>query len=264
MESYYNVSYTVISLIFIVSFVGYVGAALGNNIIHFHLGQRGIAFLGPISRMVGYILICLHLPFPALPPFMLFAGFANGIEDSAWNAWIGNMESANELLGFLHGAYGLGGTLGPLISTAMVAKADLPWWYFFYLMIGMTALEIGFATTAFWGATPAEYRKSHTGAADGVRTTTRTVLRNPIPWLVAMFLFGYVGAEVSLGGWITTFMLKVRHAEAFDAGLTVTFFWLGLTVGRIILGFVTGRIGEKLAITIYLLISIGLQLMYCE
>ena len=35
---------------------------------------------------------------------MLLTGFGNGIEDSAWNAWIGNMHRANELLGLLHGA----------------------------------------------------------------------------------------------------------------------------------------------------------------
>ncbi len=58
---------------------------------------------------------------------MLFPGFGNGIEDSAWNAWIGNMESANELLGFLHGAYGLGATIGPLIATAMVTRGGPQW-----------------------------------------------------------------------------------------------------------------------------------------
>lgn len=57
-------------------------------------------------------------------------------------------------------------------------------------------------------------------------------------------------------------MLAVRNAEPFIAGLSVTFFWLGLTIGRVTLGFVTGRIGEKLAITVYLLLSIALQLVY--
>lgn len=77
-----------------------------------------------------------------------------------------------------------------------------------------------------------------------------------------MFLLGYVGVEVSLGGWLVTFMLRVRNAEAFLAGLTVTFFWLGITVGRVVLGFVTGRIGEKLAIAIYLLLSMALELLF--
>lgn len=57
-------------------------------------------------------------------------------------------------------------------------------------------------------------------------------------------------------------MLRVRQAEPFFAGLAVTFFWLGLTIGRVTLGFITGRIGEKLAIVVYLFLSIGLQLLY--
>jgi fucose permease len=272
IETYYNISYTVISLVFLAPFVGYLIAALSNNLIHHHLGQRGVAILGPIFRLIGYIPLACHPPYPALPVVMLFPGFGNGLEDSAWNAWIGNMHSANELLGILHGAYGLGATIGPLIATAMVTKSNLQWYTFYYMMIGLAALEFSLAVPAFWKATGAVHRAQQGLAAGGEeaeegdeghkRTTTRTTLQNPITWLVALFLLGYVGAEVSLGGWIVTFMLKVRHAEAFTAGLTVTFFWLGLTLGRVVLGFVTGRVGEKLAITIYLLLSIALQLLY--
>jgi fucose permease len=71
-----------------------------------------------------------------------------------------------------------------------------------------------------------------------------------VTWLCAFFLLGYVGVEVALGGWIVTFMIRVRHAAPFASGMTATGFWLGLTVGRVILGFVTPRIGEKLAICV--------------
>ncbi|RKU44784.1 hypothetical protein DL546_007130 [Coniochaeta pulveracea] len=273
IEPYYDISYTVLSLVFLAPFVGYLVAALSNNLIHHHLGQRGVAILGPIFRLIGYIPLACHPPYPALPVVMLFPGFGNGLEDSAWNAWIGNMHSANELLGFLHGAYGLGATIGPLIATAMVTKSNLQWYAFYYVMIALSVVEFALAVPAFWKATGAVHRAQQGLAAGGgeeagdgeevhKRTTTRTTLKNPITWLVALFLLGYVGAEVSLGGWIVTFMLKVRHAEAFAAGLTVTFFWLGLTLGRVVLGFVTGRVGEKLAITIYLLLSVALQLLY--
>ncbi|KAK6064816.1 major facilitator superfamily transporter [Seiridium cupressi] len=261
IETYYDISYTLVSLLFLSSFVGYFVAAMSNNLVHHHLGQRGVAVIAPLSRLIGYIPMCLHPPFAALPPIMMFPGLGNGIEDSAWNAWIGNMENANELLGFLHGSYGLGATISPLIATAMVTKG-LAWYQFYYVMIAAAALESVLATTVFWGATGAVYRATHADATGGARTTTRTVVKSPIVWLVAFFFLGYVGAEVSLGGWIVTFMLVVRGAEAFPAGLTVTFFWLGLTVGRVVLGFITGRIGEKLSITIYLLLSIALQLMY--
>jgi fucose permease len=59
-----------------------------------------------------------------------------------------------------------------------------------------------------------------------------------------------------------TFMLRVRNGENFASGITVTGFWLGLTVGRVILGFVTGQIGEKLAVAIYLLTSMALELLF--
>ena len=42
----------------------------------------------------------------------------------------------------------------------------------------------------------------------------------------------------------------------------MTGFWLGLTIGRVILGFVTGRVGEKLAIIVYLILSIGFELCF--
>ncbi|KAL2185323.1 MFS general substrate transporter [Thermothelomyces heterothallicus CBS 203.75] len=235
--------------------------------------------MGPVSRLIGIVPFVSHPPYPALPVILLFTGFGNGIEDSAWNAWVGNMDRANELLGVLHGGYGLGGTIGPLIATAMVTKGGLPWYYFYYVMIGLDGLLLFLMVPAFWRAT-AEVHRAALRAGDagddggdggdggggegeeGKRTTTRAVLRSPVVWLVAVFLLGYVGAEVSLGGWITTFMLRVRHAEPFLAGLTSTFFWLGLTVGRVVLGFVTGKIGEKVAIAAYLLLSVALQLLY--
>ena len=262
LEDYYDVSYTVVSLVFLSPFIGYLLAALLNNIIHHHFGQRGIAVLGPLCRLIGMIPLVFHPPYPALPVVLLFTGFGNGIEDSAWNAWVGNMQRANELLGFLHGAYGLGGTIGPLIATAMVTKGGLQWYYFYYVMLGLDGLAMVLLTGAFWTATAKTYREQFLDSTGGQRTTTRTVLKEPITWLIAFFLLGYVGAEVSLGGWIVMFMKKVRGAEPFMAGLCVTFFWLGLTIGRVALGFVTGRIGEKLAITVYLALSVAFQILY--
>lgn len=267
VEAYYSLSYTVISLVFLVPFLGYLCAAMCNNLIHYHVGQRGVAIIAPLCRLAGYIPISFHPPFAVLPVVMLFPGFGSGLEDSAWNAWVGNMQNANELLGLLHGAYGLGATIGPLVATAMVTKGGLPWYTFFYLMTGLAASEVFLTTTAFWSATGSAYRAAHARedsdeTGGGRRTTTRRVLREPLTWLLSLFLLAYVGGEVSLGGWIVTFMLRVRHAEEFAAGMSVTGFWLGLTVGRVLLGFVTGRIGEKLATTIYLCFTIVLELLY--
>lgn len=262
IEKYYDISYIVLSCMFLASFAGYLSAALANNQVHHRFGQFGVAVMGATGRLIGYIPMMFHPPFAVVPVLMIFPGLGGGVEDSAWNAWIGNMENANELLGILHGAYGLGATIGPLVATAMVTKAGLQWYEYYYFMVGMTGLGLVFGATAFWGASGKVHRDKHQSSTGEGRTTTRRVMREPITWLMALFLLGYVGVEVSLGGWVTTFMLNVRHAESFAAGMSVTGFWLGITVGRLALGFVTGRLGEKLAITVYLGLSIALQLLY--
>ncbi|KAF5662854.1 tetracycline resistance [Fusarium circinatum] len=243
IETYYGINYTTVSTLFLVP------------------ANEALQFLG-LCRLIAYIPVALHPPFPALPCVMLFTGFGNGIQDSGYNAWIGNMHRANELLGFLHGAYGLGGTIGPLIASAMVTEGRLNWFTFYYIMIGLAVVELVVGTAAFWGATGQVYRQRVRYDEAKDRATTRMALKKPITWVVAVFLLGYVATEVSLGGWIVTFMLRVRHAKPFLAGLTVTLFWLGLTLGRVVLGFVTERTGEKTAIMVYLVLSIGLELLY--
>ena len=135
LEIYYNVNYTIISLVFLAPFLGYTLAAFCNNAVHMRFGQLGIAIISPTCKIIAYVVICVHPPYPVLPVIFMFAGFGIGLADSGWNAWIGNMQNANEMLGILHGCYGLGAAISPLIATAMVTKAHLLWYNFYYLMV---------------------------------------------------------------------------------------------------------------------------------
>jgi fucose permease len=137
-------------------------------------------------------------------------------------------------------------------------------------------LELVVCTTAFWTSTGAVFRETIASSSTATEATNATAGSNTsslkeslfkrpaarTTWLCCVFLFGYVGTEVALGGWIVTFMLRVRDGSAFSSGMTATGFWLGLTMGRLILGFVTPKIGEKLAIAIYLPLSMALQLLF--
>lgn len=67
---------------------------------------------------------------------------------------------------------------------------------------------------------------------------------------------------VGLGGWVVTFMLRVRNASRYASGISGTGFWAGMALGRASLGFVTERFGERLCVTVYLAFSIALQLLF--
>ena len=239
-----------VSLVFLSPVVGYVSAAIFNNRIHMSLGQRGVGYIAPGSRLAGYIIISQHPPFGALVIGFILAGFGNGLEDAAWNAYIGNMQRANEILGFLHGSYGLGAVLSPIIATALVTKAHLQWFTFYYLMIGLGVFELVAVVAAFWTETGQKYRDANPRTSGKKGGRTLEALSNKVVWVCAWFLLVYVGIEVALGGWVVVYMRIVRHAAPLPAGSSATGFWLGIMVGRLVLGFVTGRIGEKLAILV--------------
>ncbi|QIW99030.1 hypothetical protein AMS68_004548 [Peltaster fructicola] len=266
LEEFYGVNYTVVSLVFLSPFVGYNLAALTNNWIHSTFGQRGVAVLGPTFHLISHIIIAVHPPYPVLVIAFMLAGLGNGIEDSGWNAWIGVMDSANEMLGFLHGFYGLGATISPLLATTMITQAGLPWYTWYYVMIGCSAVELGTSVHAFWKATGAKFREQHPRTTNNSGSRLKeAILQRPaarVTWLCALFFLGYVGVEVALGGWIVTFMIRVRNGEPFAAGITATGFWLGITIGRFVLGFITPRIGEKLAISIYLPLAMAMELLF--
>ncbi|CRG85811.1 Bypass of stop codon protein 6 [Talaromyces islandicus] len=264
LELYYRKSYTIISLVFLAPFAGYTVSAVLSNSIHQHFGRRGVAIIAAGFHLLAFAIISVHPPFPVLVVMFLLIGFASGIQNAAWNVWVGNMANSNEVLGFLHGFYGVGATSSPLIATTLITKAGWEWFDFYYLMAGAAVIEFVYAVSAFWNETSSKYKQENpvSPGRGGALSQTRLALTYQVTWTCAIFLFLYGGVEVAIGGWIVVFMTNVRHGSAFASGMTETGFWLGITVGRFVLGFVSPRLGEKLAIAMYLIFSIALELIF--
>ncbi|KFH45604.1 Bypass of stop codon protein-like protein [Hapsidospora chrysogenum ATCC 11550] len=263
LEEFYQLSYTIVSLIFLTPFAGYSIAAFTNARIHMSLGQRGVAFIAPLCHVLTYVVLAVHPPWPALVVINMISGFGNGLTDACFCSWVGAMDKANTIQGFMHSCYSLGALLAPLIATSMVVKAQLPWYTFYYVMIGISVLEwVGLAIT-FWHKTGAVYRDEHKNESESSEGAgTREALKSKVTWLCSLFFFAYMGVEVGLGGWVVTFMLRVRNASAYASGISGTGFWAGMAAGRASLGFVTERFGERLCVIVYLALSIGLQLLF--
>lgn len=121
--------------------------------------------------------------------------------------------------------------------------------------MGCAFIELVACGACFWKATGAVFRAANLRSSEdnkkgGLKSALFKRPSARVTWLCALFLLGYVGVEVALGGWIVTYMIRVRHGGAFASGMTATGFWLGITVGRVVLGFVTPRVGEKMAIAV--------------
>lgn len=210
--------------------------------------------------------------------FFIFAGFGNGLADAGWCAWTGNMVSANKVQGFLQAFYSLGATISPLIATELVTRHDKPWYTWYYVMVSpylvrspaqltyqqtaFAGLELIVCTAAFWHKTGAKYRAETAQESATAGSTTWAAVKNKVTLLCGAFFLVYVGAEVALGGWIVTFMLRVRNATPYASGMSATGFWAGMTAGRALLGFITERFGERVCVSVYLAIALALELIF--
>ncbi|GKZ25514.1 hypothetical protein AbraIFM66951_001055 [Aspergillus brasiliensis] len=259
LESYYNISHATVSLLFLSPICGYTLAALLNSEVHIQVGRRGIAFISATCHLLTFSIVSLHPQFPIVVVSFVLSGFGNGLADSGWNAWISSLPRSNELLGMLHGLYGLGAVLSPLIVSGLVTRANVPWFHFYTIMAACAALEAVVCTIAFWEDRPASREASDDPNEREHGSLRRALFQQPyarVTWICALYLLIYVGIEVALGGWTVVFMIQVRHGSPFASGMAVMGFWLGITCGRIFLGFVTPMIGEEPAVTLYSVLAI--------
>lgn len=133
------------------------------------------------------------------------------------------------------------------------------------VQVGASVFEAVTLSLTFWKKTGIVYQQQTHGNSDTPtheKTGNRRALMNKITWLCSSFFFFYLCIEVAMSGWVTSFMLNVRRASPYEAGLSSTLFWAGQTVGRAFLGPVTERYGERLCVSIYLALSIALELVF--
>lgn len=107
------------------------------------------------------------------------------------------MDKSNEILGVLHGCYGIGAVLSPIIATSMVTSG-LAWFEFYYVMIALAAVAVVFSGWAFWGESASVYRAAHQDVDGKKGGRTREAMKHKVTWLIAIFLWIYVGAEGGL------------------------------------------------------------------
>ena len=148
MEDHYHIGYALVSLIFVANAVGFIIAAPTSNAIASALGRSKCLMFSEVMMLVGYVIIVCTPPFPAVVVAYLFLGFGCALNLALNNVFCANLANSTVLLGAAHGAYGIGGTIAPIIATAMVSNGIL-WSRFFLLTIALRVACFCFAGWAF-------------------------------------------------------------------------------------------------------------------
>lgn len=204
----------------------------------------------------GYIPIVATAPFGVVAVSFFFVGFGLAVNVAMGNIFCGSLQDGTFMLGLMHGSYGVGGTTGPLIATALVTVAGAVWSRYYLLTLGIGALTLVVAVWSFWGfeaeLSPAQRAREAGSEDDSLVWGMMMSLKLRVVLLGSIFIFAYQGAEVSISGWVISFLINARDGDPASVGYVSSGFWAGITIGRFCLSGPAQRIGEKV-FTYYLI-----------
>ncbi|KAI6367758.1 hypothetical protein MCOR25_004834 [Pyricularia grisea] len=248
IEQRFGIGYAVVSLIFVANALGFVAGAFCIDSIRTRLGTARGLVLADALRAIGYLAItCSTLtPFPVIACAFFPIGFGMAINISTTQIFCGSLRSGTALLGIINGAYGIGGTVGPLIATSIVtapgATTDA-WSRYYFITMGLAVFNGVFAYISFRHYEPESAQPVQQAPNDSVTIPPKTTpglgtmlqaLRNPVILVCALFSFAYQGAEVSISGWVISFLITARGGDPASVGYVTAGFWAGITIGRLL------------------------------
>lgn len=267
MEKDYNIGYAIVSLIFVTNAVGFIAAAPLSQILQSRLGRANTLVLAESVMIAAYIMLVCKPPFAVVVVSFLFLGLGMATNLAANNVFCANLANSTTTLGCLHGFYGIGATIAPLMATALVTH-NHPWSTFYFISLSITTTNLLLAFLSFRTyekdtppLNPLHPTPSHPTPPPTRSALLAAALTHKTTILGALFIFCYQGAEVSISGWVISFLISYRHSPPARVGYVTSGFWGGVTLGRFLLSHPAHRLGEGRAVVGLVLGAAACQLL---
>ena len=188
-------------------------------------------------------------------------GLGAGCVDSGLNDFVANHYEAKHM-NWLHCFWGIGATGGPIVMGAALANGAS--WRGGYLVIGILQAVL---TAVLFIALPLWKKAGARGVAAEEKIEAvglLKLLKVPLAKPVLLSFFCYCAIESGVGLWASSFMVAVRGVDAKTAAGFTSLFFLGITLGRFLAGFISVKLNNKQMIRLgeaLLLVGIALFIM---
>lgn len=245
IEAHYNLNYIEVSSIWMSFACGFIVTACLSHKIQPLLGKRKSLVFGTFCQLTLYAIISSGALFPIIVVGFFIAGCGMTIVLSQANVFLAKFENLSKFLSVSQSLYGFGATVSPIIATSLVS-AGVKWNYFYLILLSLMSVACisnyfsfkdADADLAPWDVDPNDLYNDAESSQDILRLT----LKNKVTYLLGLVIFCYQGAEVSLGGWIVSFLLDYRKGPP-SVGYVASGFWAGLSVGRLFMATTMHRL----------------------
>jgi len=196
------------------------------------VAMTAVALLG-FSASSSFIWLCVM----SIP-----LGLGAGSIDTALNNFVALHYKAKHM-SWLHCFWGVGATLGPVIMSSFIAKNN--GWrqgYFTISVIQFCLVFVLFITLPFWKKLEKNDNEVVEEEQDAQKTSS---LKIPGVKLVLVSFAFYCAIESTTGLWGSSYLVNYKGLTASEAAGWISLFYGGITVGRLLTGFLTMKFNNN-------------------
>ena len=235
-----------------ISFMGIISMTIsGGTIVSSLLSDKLTGKLG--TRIVTVISVFLtafalfgfsfSTQFWMLIVFAVPYGLGAGAIDAALNNYVA-LHYSSKHMSWLHCFWGVGTIVSPFVMSYDLTNSN---WNNGYRIVGFIQLAIAIlllVTLPVWKVhnQSAEKKQQSIGLIGALKI-------KGVPFLLIGF-FAYCAAEATAMSWASTYFTEVKGISTEKAAQFAALFYIGITVGRFLSGFVTDKLGDKKMIII--------------
>lgn len=177
-------------------------------------------------------------------------GLGAGAVDAALNNYVA-LHYASRHMSWLHCFWGVGASISPYIMSFALAGGH--GWSSGYRYVSIIQIVLSvclFASLPLW-------KQSHTQKTEekveAKALSFGQMLKIPGVVSVLILFFGYCALEQTTGLWASSYLVDYRDVSAETAAQFASLFFLGVTFGRFLCGFVADRLGDRTLIRVGIL-----------
>lgn len=233
-----NVPISFMGIISMIISGGTVVSSLLSDKLTRRLGTRMVTVISVFLTAVALFGFSFSNRFWMLIVFAVPYGLGAGAIDAALNNYVA-LHYTSKHMSWLHCFWGVGTIVSPFVMSYALTNST---WNNGYRIIGFIQLGIGLlllVTLPVW-------KVHERNAEDGAKSVglVGALKIKGVPYLLTGF-FAYCAAEATAMYWASTYLVEVRGFAAEQAAQFASLFYIGLTVGRFLGGFVINRLGDR-------------------
>lgn len=223
--------------------IGTVISSLSFSKIARHFSTRAITSVSIFVTSLALFLISKATSIYMMLPISLLLGLGGGCVDSALNNYV-SLHYSTGAMSFLHGFWGVGTTIGPILLGILI-PLGYTWRTGYVSLSAIQGVILFLSLLAFplWKLKEKENQKEGISEDNTkVVSTKEAIKRNGAVYALLGF-FAYCALENTIMVWNATYMVSGGLLESKAASFSSLFFW-GMTIGRIMTGFVADKFGD--------------------